>query len=238
MVRNARRYLRSSLSSISPPSPASAPVAGGLGLPRVLFDGERVVVIRALERPVHRAPVDEQRRRRTDADAGGDVARDARAGLRRVEAGAERWNVQRKVARVAEEAVAIERALVLEERVVVLPEAVLLAGALRRKRRTAGIRMRGAILQRRVARGVERKVAEDEAHVVARAQQVLEIPEGLGAGRAFEVRELDDGDGRVGVALGVLLAADDLGERPHGELQVEVVEARVARLHLGQGERA
>ena len=45
--------------------------------------------------------------------------------------------------------------------------------------------------------GVERKVAEDEPES-GRTGELVEVPEGMAAGGALEVGELDDGDRCVG----------------------------------------
>ena len=89
-----------------------------------------------------RRPLMKMRGRRLDAEracprATSAAMRSMRRGI--VEAGAERRDVEADVARVAEQAVAVERLLILEQQVVVLPEASELARALRGGRRQAGV---------------------------------------------------------------------------------------------------
>src|SRR5262249_58799244 len=109
------------------PAGSLAPAPRRLGGARLgfLLDDDREVVVRTLERSLHPAPVDEDGGRRFDAEtcARADVLGDA--GHRRgvVEARTELADVEAEVARVAEEALAVERLLMLEELVVVFPEA-------------------------------------------------------------------------------------------------------------------
>src|SRR5262249_53580775 len=109
----------------------------------VLLDDDGEVVVRTLERSLDPPSVDEDGGRRLDAEAGAgaDVLRDAghRGGV--VEAGPELGDVEVEVARIAEQAVAVERLLMLEEQVVVLPEPALPSGALRGRRGQAGVGM-------------------------------------------------------------------------------------------------
>src|SRR5262249_45366581 len=134
-VRYDSRYLDSSSSSMRfLPARGSAPAPRRLCAARlgVLLDGERVVVVRPLERTLDATAVDEDGGCRLDAQVRtcADVLGDASHGGGIVETGPELRDVEVEVARVAEEAVAVERLLMLEEQVVVLPEPILLAGAL------------------------------------------------------------------------------------------------------------
>src|SRR5207244_8791930 len=94
------------------------------------------VVDRGGARPGARPAVEEERRGGIDPDARSrlDVLADAREGRGIVQAGCERGQVEPELARVAEEALPLEVLAVLEEDVVVLPEPLLPAGALRRAR--------------------------------------------------------------------------------------------------------
>ena len=129
-----------------------------------------------------------------------------------VEARPERGDVEPDVARVAKEAVAVERLLMLEEHVVVFPEAPEPAGALGGGRRQARVRVQ-LHLHARIAPAVERKVAEDELHVGARPDELAQVAERVAAGGTLEVRELDDRDRRVGTPLHVRGRAERLGGR-------------------------
>src|SRR5262249_27726323 len=162
-------YLDSSSSSMGfLPARGSAPAPSRLrGAPLgVLLDDEREIVVRPLERALDATAVDEDGGRRLDAQARtrADVLRDAGHGGGVVEAGAELRDVEAEVARVAEEAVAVEGLLMLEEQVVVLPESILLTGALRGGRGLAGVGMK-LLLHLAIAAAVEREVAEDQLHV-------------------------------------------------------------------------
>src|SRR5213596_2279266 len=87
-------------------------------LPGMLLDDERVVVVDAVgERADDRAPVEEERRGGVDPDPrpGLDVLADARARGWVVQAGAERPHVEPELAGVAEEALALEVLVVLEQ---------------------------------------------------------------------------------------------------------------------------
>src|ERR671930_335428 len=154
-------------------SPGSAGAARARRVGGMLFDDERVVVVDA----VGESP---------GARTGLDVLADAREGGGIVEAGGERAQIEPELARVAEQALALEVLVVLEEDVVVFPEPLLPAGALRRARREAGGGMERA-LHVGVAARVEREVAEDQAHVAARAHQLVQVAEGLHAERTLEV---------------------------------------------------
>src|SRR5919197_947617 len=170
-------------------SPGSAGAARALRVGGMLFDDERVLVVDAVgESPRDRAPIEEERRGAVDSGARSrlDVLADAREGGGIVEAGGERAQIEPELARVAEQALALEVLVVLEEDVVVLPEPLLPAGALRRARREAGGGMERA-LHVGVAARVEREVAEDQAHVAARAHQLVQVAEGLHAERTLEV---------------------------------------------------
>src|SRR5881394_2578436 len=81
-------------------------------------------------------------------------------------------------ARVAEEALALEVLVVLDQDVVVLPEAVLPSRTLRRARGEAGVGMERR-LHVAVAAGVEREVPEHEAHVAPAAHHVVQVAERL-----------------------------------------------------------
>ena len=98
----------------------------------VLLDDESIVVVRPVESSLDRAAIDEERGRRRDTHARPrlHVHPDARPRRGVVEAGPERRDVEVEVARVAEEALALEVIVILEEEVVVLPEPILLRGAL------------------------------------------------------------------------------------------------------------
>src|SRR5262249_61693440 len=87
-----------------------------------------------------------------------------------VEAGPDIGEVEVEVARIAEQAVAVERLLMLEEQVVVLPEPALPSGALRGRRGLAGVGME-LLLHLAVTPAVERKVTEHELHVPPPAHQ-------------------------------------------------------------------
>src|SRR5262249_60775927 len=114
-------------------------------------------------------------------------------------AGPELGDVEVEVARIAEQAVAVERFLMLEEQVVVLPEPALPSGALRGRRGQAGVGME-LLLHLAVAAAVERKVSEHELHVRARAQEAAQVAEGVAARRPLEAGELDEAEGRLGRA--------------------------------------
>src|SRR5207249_11239361 len=147
--------------------PGSAGALRAARLPGMLLDDERVVVVDAVgERADDRAPVEEERRGGVDPDPrpGLDVLADARARRRVVEARGERLHVEPELARVAEEALALEVLVVLEEDVVVLPEPSLPARALGRAGRQAGVGV-GRARDVAVAARIERVVPEDEAHV-------------------------------------------------------------------------
>src|SRR5262245_10591296 len=90
----------------------------------VLFDDERVVVVRGLERAIDDASVEEQCRGRghPELEPDLDVLDHARSRLGRIETRAERGDLDADVPRVAEQAVAVERLLMLEELIVILPE--------------------------------------------------------------------------------------------------------------------
>src|SRR2546425_11233707 len=100
-------------------------------VPVLLLDDEGIVVVRPVEGPLDRATIDEE------GGGGGDaharprlhVHPDARLRGGVVEAGPERRDVEGEVARVAEEALALEAGGILEEEVVVLPRPILLRGA-------------------------------------------------------------------------------------------------------------
>src|SRR5262245_25518306 len=107
--------------------------AGTAGPFAVLLDDEGVVVVVAIERALDRPAVEEDRRRRRDADAGRgrDVLADPRQRRRIVEADAEGAEVEAQLSRVAEQALAIEMLVGLEEDVEVPPEGALQPRALR-----------------------------------------------------------------------------------------------------------
>src|SRR5439155_19167633 len=192
----------------------SAAALGGVRLASLLLDDERVVVVRPVQLARDGPAVDEERRRRVDAGAVADVhvLADARPGGGIVETSAKRREVEAEVPRVAEQALALEVLVILEQHVVVLPEPPLVARALRRDRRETGVRVQWNG-QARVAARVERIVPEHEADVGARAEELAELRKRLGAVRALEVGELDDGDGRILGPLHVLLAGGELAER-------------------------
>src|SRR5262249_20232644 len=100
--------------------------------PVVLFDDERVVIVGPIERPFDGAAVDEVGGSRGAAHARPRLHVRADAGPRGglVEAGAEGRDVEVEVPRVAEEVLALQVLVVLEQEVVVLPEAILLRCAL------------------------------------------------------------------------------------------------------------
>src|SRR4030095_5224410 len=98
-----------------------------------------------------------------------------------VQTGPEGGDVELQLARIAEQAVAVERLLVLEQLVVVLPEPAEASGTLCRRGRAAGVGME-LLLQPVVARAVERVVAEDELHVRSRADQLAQVAERVPAG--------------------------------------------------------
>src|SRR5439155_1123876 len=132
----ARTSARTAARRLSRP-PGSAGALRPARLPGMLLDDERVVVVDAVgERADDRAPVEEERRGGVDPDPrpGLDVLADARARGRVVQAGAERLHVEPELACVAEEALALEVLVVLEQDVVVLPEAVLPSRTLCRAR--------------------------------------------------------------------------------------------------------
>src|SRR5262249_51719277 len=148
----------------------------------VFFDDERIVVVGSLERSLDAPPVDE--------DGGGgfhpeprarvDVGRDAahRAGV--VETGAEGGDVETEIAPGAEQTVAVEGLLILEEHVVVLPETPLASCALRGGGGQTRVGME-LLLHAVVAAAVEGKVPEDQLHVRPGAHEVAEIAEGVAA---------------------------------------------------------
>src|SRR3989442_2682954 len=149
--------------------------------PGMLLDDERVVVVDAIgERAGDRASIEEERRGGVDPDAraGLDVLADARARRRVVEAGSERLHVEPELARVAEEALALEVLVVLEEDVVVLPEPSLPARALGRAGRQAGVGV-GRARDLAVAARVALVLPEDEADVEPVAQHVTQVADGL-----------------------------------------------------------
>src|SRR5947209_19988596 len=100
--------------------PGSAGAARAACVPGVL-DDEGVVVVLARQGAGDRAPVEEERRCRADADPcrGVDVLADAgqRGGV--AEAGRERRHVESQLAGVAEQALPLEVLVLLEERGVV-----------------------------------------------------------------------------------------------------------------------
>src|SRR2546427_8353663 len=216
--------------------PGSAGALRAARLPGMVLDDGRVVVVDAAgDRAGSRRAVEEGR-------GGGlapaarprlDVLADAREGRGIVQAGCERGQVEPELARVAEEALPLEVLVVLEEDVVVLPEPLLPGGALRRARGEAGGGMERP-LHVAVAARVEREVPEDQAHVGARAHQLVQVAGGLHAETALEVGELDDGERRPGPALAMAVGAGELAQRADGEARVPAVEPGIARLHVRQ----
>src|SRR5262249_27246725 len=150
-------------------------------------------VVRPVEGPLDGAAVDEEGGGRGDARARPrlHVGTDARPRGRFVEAGAEGRDVEVEVPRVAEEAVALQGLVILEQEVVVLPESILLRGALRRDRGKTGIGMHRAGYVAVAAR-IEREVAEHEADVRVVVDEIPQIPERPHAIRTLEVGEGDD----------------------------------------------
>ena len=124
-------------------------------------------------------PVDELRRRGGDprADAAPEVALDPVRGLSRAAVGLEALEVEAHQPGPLPEVRVVEVALVLEERVMHLPEPALPRRRLGRRREHAGAW---------VLRG-HREVAEDPPH-----RQLLEDQMRLRAVRALEVGVLDD----------------------------------------------
>src|SRR4030095_5348881 len=94
--------------------------------------------------------VEIERRRGLDAEANrfGDVARDRLARCVTVETGEKRGAVDADVRRVFEQAVAVEMRLMLEQLIVILPEAPLCAGAFRCLRRQARVFVPGLLARR------------------------------------------------------------------------------------------
>ena len=91
----------------------------------------------------------------------------------------------------------------LEEQVVVLPEAALRAGALGGHRGEAGVLMH-ELRHRRVARRVEREVMEAQLHVLLIARQdLLQAAVGVGTVAALEVGEFDQRHDGVGLPFAV-----------------------------------
>src|SRR2546428_6308431 len=175
--------------------PGSAGALRAARRPGMLLDDERVVVVDAVgERPGDRPAVEEERRGGIDpgARAGLDVLADAREGRGVVQAGCERGQVEPELARVAQEALPLEVLVVLEEDVVVLPEPLLPAGALRRARGEAGGGMERRLHVAVTAR-VEREGPEDQGHARAPAPPLVQVAEGLPAGPGPEDGGLDDG---------------------------------------------
>src|SRR5262249_59231359 len=97
---------------------------------------------------------------------------------------AERGDVETDLARVAEEAVPVERLLMLEEHVVVFPEPSEPPRALGGGRRQAGVGMQ-LLLHARVAPAVERKVTKDQLDVGTRANELAQGTERLAARRTL-----------------------------------------------------
>jgi hypothetical protein len=118
-----------------------------------------------------------------------------------VERGADLRHVEARLLRVALEVGPRQRALVLEQDVVHLPELLRAALLERLHREVRG----GAGL------GVERErvVAPDDAHLAAvLVQDARRRREDAGAERTLELRDLDDGDERVLGALARLVGGD------------------------------
>src|SRR5678815_202828 len=115
---------------------SSLSATGGRGL---RLDRDRVVVVVPVERARDAPAVDEDGRCRLDAEraAGSDVLAHAIQRFGSIEAGPEAPHVEAELAREAEQVLARQAGLILEQQVVVLPELALLRRALRRARREA-----------------------------------------------------------------------------------------------------
>ena len=146
-------------------------------------------------------PVGEEARGAGDAlaHAEAEVAADARQVHPTVELAAEAVDVEAEVLRPGDERAAPERALVLEERGVHLPEPALGAG------RLGGLRG----LERVGVRRRDREVAEDEPEPAAqRLAHRLDLRVRGAAVRALEVAVLDEEQRRVAGAVDVVLRPD------------------------------
>src|SRR6266446_9279447 len=154
-------------------------------------------------------PVDEEGGRAIDAHplAVGHVLVDRRLERLVLEALIELGRVEAHVLRVLLQLVLAERGLIGEQSGVILPELALRVGAARGLGGRACLRVHG-----------EREVAVDEPHLGAVVLHHL-IDGALGppAERALVVRELDDGDRRLGAAAALRAAGG--GDLDHGRAQ-------------------
>src|SRR5438552_9605406 len=193
----------------------------------VLLDDESIVEVRPVESSLDRAAIDEERWRRRDTHARPrlHVHPDARPRRRVIEAGPESRDVEVELARVAEEALALEVIVILEEEVVVLPEPILLRGALCGDGGEASVGVNRA-RDVTVAARVEGEVAEDEADVGVIAKEIPQIPESPYAVRTLEVGEGHDREPGFRRPLRVRGPLSQLRHRADGEPRVPRIEAR------------